>query len=88
MSADPIRLLFPALRWDGSSFSAGSSDAGRLADDGVGGFIVFGGPAGSVRELTDTLQDRAQDGLLIGADLERGAGQQFEGARACRLPGL
>lgn len=47
---------------------------------GVGGFIVFGGEAEAVRALTAELRERAARPLLIGADLERGAGQQFSGA--------
>jgi beta-glucosidase-like glycosyl hydrolase len=47
---------------------------------GVGGFILFGGKADSVRELTADLRARSRLPLLIGADLERGAGQQFAGA--------
>ncbi len=47
---------------------------------GVGGFIIFGGNAHAVRELTESLHERSAHPLLIAADLERGAGQQFAGA--------
>jgi beta-glucosidase-like glycosyl hydrolase len=46
----------------------------------VGGFILFGGEAASVRELTAEIRARAGQRLLIASDLERGAGQQFAGA--------
>lgn len=75
------RLLFPALRWDaqqGFAHEAATIEASLAL--GVGGFILFGGPAGAVRELVQDLQHRSPHALLIGADLERGAGQQFEGA--------
>lgn len=77
----PSRLLFPALRWDPAHGFAGAAeivDAGITL--GVGGFILFGGEAGAVAELTAELRRRSPHPLLIGADLERGAGQQFQGA--------
>lgn len=74
-------LLVPALRWD----SAHGYDRQRALIDrgielGVGGFILFGGNAEGARALTRELHDRSKIPLLVGADLERGAGQQFEGA--------
>jgi beta-glucosidase len=57
-------------------------EAGRIADSleiGVGGFIIFGGSAESVRKLTADLLRRAGRPLLLAADLERGAGQQISG---------
>jgi beta-glucosidase-like glycosyl hydrolase len=74
------RLIMPALRWrDDSGFA---HEAARIDDalaQGVGGFIVFGGTAEGVRALTAGLQARSSVPLLLAADLERGAGQQFEG---------
>jgi beta-glucosidase-like glycosyl hydrolase len=73
-------LVFPALRW--------SSERGYALDDpavvaalqaGVGGFLFFGGEAEAVRSATAELRSRAGRPLLFGSDLERGAGQQFEG---------
>jgi beta-glucosidase len=46
---------------------------------GVGGFIVFGGERQQVADLVAHLRARAARPLWIGADLERGAGQQFAG---------
>jgi beta-glucosidase-like glycosyl hydrolase len=85
--AGTARLLFPALRADAEGGFA--SERERIAaalDLGVGGFIVFGGAAETVRELIADVRDRAPHPLLFGADLERGAGQQFRGAT--RLPPL
>ncbi|HSJ64756.1 MAG TPA: glycoside hydrolase family 3 N-terminal domain-containing protein [Gemmatimonadaceae bacterium] len=75
------QLLLPAIRWD----SQHGFDREKPAIDaalalGVGGFIVFGGEQDAVRLLTRDLRNRSRVPLLIGADMERGAGQQFGGA--------
>ena len=78
--SNPARLILPALRSQPSSGFA--HEAGRIADSleiGVGGFIIFGGTAESVRRLTADLLRRAGRQLLLAADLERGAGQQISG---------
>jgi beta-glucosidase len=46
---------------------------------GVGGFIIFGGTAERVSWLVASLRERSSAPLLIASDLERGAGQQFQG---------
>lgn len=73
-------MILPALRWrpDGGF----AHEAGAIADAldlGVGGFIIFGGTAESVRRLTSDLLRRAERPLLIASDLERGPGQQIAG---------
>ncbi len=76
----PARLILPALRSE--ALSGFAHEAGRIADAleiGVGGFIIFGGTAESVRRLTADLLRRAGRPLLLAADLERGAGQQISG---------
>jgi beta-glucosidase len=78
--ANPARLILPALRSE--ALSGFGHEAGRIADAleiGVGGFIIFGGTAESVRRLTADLLRRAGRPLLLAADLERGAGQQIAG---------
>ena len=80
-------LFYPAIRWD----SATGYEGERAAIDqalklGVGGFILFGGPSEQVAALTEDLNSRSRVSLLVGADLERGAGQQFAGQTA--LPPL
>lgn len=74
------RLILPALRaGPGGTFA---HEAGAIADAlelGVGGFIIFGGNAESVRRLTADLLRRAERPMLLASDLERGAGQQVEG---------
>src|SRR5262245_36040106 len=75
------RLLFPAVRWDAEQeFEPARPMVEDALQLGVGGFIFFGGQAEAVRELTTDLHSRSRHPLLIGADLERGAGQQFRGA--------
>ena len=81
------RLLFPDLR--------AAPDGGFEQQDerirsclrlGVGGFILFGGRAAAVAELTARLRAESAHPILIGADLERGAGQQFRGLTQPPLP--
>ncbi|HUF49829.1 MAG TPA: glycoside hydrolase family 3 N-terminal domain-containing protein [Longimicrobiales bacterium] len=81
------RLLFPALRWqEGSGFDHERSTIDDALAIGAGGFIVFGGRARAVAELTAELRERSRVPLLIASDVERGAGQQFTEATA--LPPL
>ncbi|HUQ45481.1 MAG TPA: glycoside hydrolase family 3 N-terminal domain-containing protein [Gemmatimonadaceae bacterium] len=74
-------LLLPALRWDPK---AGYDKERALIEQslemGVGGFALFGGEVEQVAKLTSELRERSKIPLLIGSDLERGAGQQFQGA--------
>ena len=73
-------LLLPALRWDAErGYAAQRELIDTALDLGVGGFIFFGGPADDVRALASELVQRSRVPLLLGADLERGAGQQFAG---------
>jgi beta-glucosidase-like glycosyl hydrolase len=77
---NPARLILPALRSE--ALSGFAHEAARIADAleiGVGGFIIFGGTAESVRRLTADLLRRAGRPLLLASDLERGAGQQIAG---------
>jgi len=78
---DVAQLLVPALRWDASrGFDAERPRIETSLALGVGGFILFGGTVEAVRALTKELQQKSRTPLLIGADMERGAGQQFETA--------
>jgi beta-glucosidase-like glycosyl hydrolase len=74
-------LLVPAIRWDPANggFEHESDRVSRALEIGVGGFILLGGSEADVRTLTKDLRQRSRVPLLIGAELERGAGQQFEG---------
>jgi len=81
------RLLAPALRWsvDGG-YALERASIETALSLGVGGFVLFGGESEAVRSLTAELRQRSTVPLLIAADLERGAGQQFRGAT--QLPPL
>src|SRR5437868_14791984 len=85
--SEVAELFYPAIRWDSThgyeGQRAGIEEALKL---GVGGFILFGGPSEHVAALTEDLHSKSKTALLIGADLERGAGQQFTGQAA--LPPL
>ncbi|MEP7383248.1 MAG: glycoside hydrolase family 3 N-terminal domain-containing protein [Gemmatimonadota bacterium] len=81
------QLLLPAIRWDAErGFDAASAEIERALAIGVGGFIVFGGDSTAVAALTAQLRAASGHPLLIAADLERGAGQQFVGCT--QLPPL
>ena len=80
-------LFYPAIRWDAThGFEAQREAIDEALKLGVGGFILFGGPSEHVASLTEDLHSKSRNALLIGADLERGAGQQFAGQTA--LPPL
>jgi beta-glucosidase-like glycosyl hydrolase len=80
-------LFYPAIRWDATHGYEGERAAIEEALKlGVGGFILFGGPSEQVAALTEDLNTKSHATLLIGSDLERGAGQQFNGQTA--LPPL
>ena len=85
--SDVAELFFPAIRWDATHGYEGERAAiDQALTLGVGGFILFGGPSEHVARLTEYLHSKSRHALLIGADLERGAGQQFAGQTA--LPPL
>jgi len=78
--ADVAQFILPAIRWNNENGFEGYRPAVEKGLElGVGGFIFFGGTAEAVAELTTELRARSRIPLLIGADLERGAGQQFQG---------
>ena len=80
-------LFYPAIRWDAThGYETQRADIDEALKLGVGGFILFGGPSEHVASLTEDLHSKSRIALLIGADLERGAGQQFAGQTA--LPPL
>lgn len=51
----------------------------KLAEEGIGGFILFGGDIEATPHRLADLQARARYGLLISSDVERGLGQQLAG---------
>lgn len=76
----PGRLILPALRWrDDTGFGHEVATIEAALAFGAGGFIIFGGRPEAVARLATELRERAGRDLLLAADLERGAGQQFPG---------
>lgn len=74
-------LVIPAIRWDASRGYEGSRQLiERALQLEVGGFVLHGGDEDGVRQLTKELRRRSRIPLLLAAELERGAGQQFSGA--------
>jgi len=73
------RLVCPAIRWRRGSFNSERSKIREALAAGVGGFILFGGTRAAVATLTASLRQQAGRPLLLGSDLERGAGQQIRG---------
>ena len=73
-------LLVPTLRWEPShGFTHLSDTIDDALDLGVGGFLIRGGPREAVAALAADLHARSTLPLLLAADVERGAGQQFAG---------
>jgi beta-glucosidase-like glycosyl hydrolase len=73
------RLVCPALRFRRGSFGSERAKLVQALAAGVGGFIFFGGTRAAVTALTQSLRAQADRPLLLGSDLERGAGQQIRG---------
>ena len=73
------RLVCPAIRWRRGSFQSEQVRIKEALAAGVGGFILFGGTRAAVTSLTAELRTNAGRPLLLGSDLERGAGQQIRG---------
>ncbi len=75
------QLLIPTLQWQpGQGFAAVRPLIEEALALGVGGFQLVGGEQDTVRALAKELQLKSRHPLLIAAELERGAGQQFAGA--------
>ncbi len=75
------QLVIPALTWRSpGGFDHEKERISEYLAMGVGGFLLIGGDQENVRALAKRLQRESKHPLLIAADLERGAGQQFVGA--------
>jgi beta-glucosidase len=73
--------VVPRLDWsEERGFDASREVRERALAVGVGGFVLGPAPQDDVRALTKELRSRARHPLLIGATMERGAGQAFGGA--------
>ncbi|MEK6611926.1 MAG: glycoside hydrolase family 3 N-terminal domain-containing protein [Gemmatimonadota bacterium] len=75
--------VIATLGWDRDVGWAGTREAiDRALGVGVGGFILRAGPRDEVAQLTRALHAHAPHALLIAAEVERGAGERFDGAAA------
>ena len=81
------RLVCPSIRWRRGSFRSEQAKIGAALKAGVGGFILFGGTRAAVTALTNEIRAKAGRPLLLGSDLERGAGQQIRGLTELPPPG-
>lgn len=70
-------LVAPGIRLDRGEGLTEALRCLREFDPRV--FLVFGGDAEDVAWMHETLEEHAGHSILFAADLERGAGQQFEG---------
>ncbi len=86
-SRELAQLVMPALVWRSpGGFDHEKERITEYLALGVGGFLLIGGEQEVVRTLAKRLQRESRHPLLIAADLERGAGQQF--GHATGLPPL
>ncbi|HUC41613.1 MAG TPA: glycoside hydrolase family 3 N-terminal domain-containing protein, partial [Gemmatimonadales bacterium] len=85
--APRARLVCPSIRWRRGSFASEQAKIRDALATGVGGFILFGGTRAAVASLTQEIRTRARRPLLLGSDLERGAGQQIRGLTELPPPG-
>lgn len=76
-------LLIPTLQWDADSgFDHLRREIDQALQIGVGGFLLRGGPRQAVAALAAELHARSRIPMLLAADVERGAGEQFDGCTA------
>jgi len=68
-------------RTEGTLLSDASyrGDMVKLAEEGIGGFILFGGDIENTPQHLAEFQSRAELPLLVSSDVERGLGQQLDG---------
>jgi beta-glucosidase-like glycosyl hydrolase len=81
MRREVAQLLIPVIDWEsGAGFASALPAIEAAIAEGVGGFLFTGGEQDAVRALAKSLQLRSRHPLLLGAVLERGAGQRFGSA--------
>jgi len=82
----PYPLIVPGIRLDKDADAETKLALERARQPWVAGFILFGGHAEQVAQLTADLRHEAGRPIFIASDMERGAGQQVAGLT--RLPDL
>ena len=74
------QLVISRLNGDRIHYASYRGALFDLAKKGIGGFIIFGGSKGEIRDFIRELQSISDIPLFIAADIERGVGQQIKGA--------
>ncbi|MBI4849929.1 MAG: beta-glucosidase, partial [Nitrospirae bacterium] len=74
------QLIINRLDGDKLSSIAYRERAFEFVKKGIGGFILFGGKKDEVKSFIAELQSISETPLFIASDIERGAGQQVNGA--------
>jgi beta-glucosidase-like glycosyl hydrolase len=80
------QLVINRLNGDGIHSASYRQVLFDLVKKGIGGFIIFGGAKGEIRDFILELQSLADIPLFIASDIERGVGQQIKGANALPCP--
>jgi beta-glucosidase-like glycosyl hydrolase len=80
------QLVISRLNGDGIHYASYRRGLFDLVKKGIGGFILFGGAKGEIRDFILELQSIADIPLFIASDIERGVGQQIKGANALPCP--
>ncbi|KJR40316.1 glycoside hydrolase family 3 domain-containing protein [Candidatus Magnetoovum chiemensis] len=75
------QLIIPRLDGDKLNTNQYRDEMLSLVENGIGGFIIFGGELETVRSFISQMQSTARLPLLIASDIERGVGQQLRGAK-------
>jgi beta-glucosidase-like glycosyl hydrolase len=82
---DVAQMVMPRLNGADLDDSEYRSQIDALIQEGIGGFILFGGDIENTPRRLREMQSRADTPLLITSDVERGLGQQLAGGT--RFPG-
>lgn len=76
------QLIISRLDGESISSSAYREKILSLIQNGIGGFILFGGMKDEVKEFITNAQSASNIPLFIASDIEKGVGQQVEGTTA------
>lgn len=71
------QLIISRLDGDAISSKDYTDKTLRLAEKGIGGFIIFGGHKEDIKDFISELQSVSEIPLFIASDIERGVGQQI-----------
>lgn len=75
-----LNLIFARLDGDKINDKAYAKYIEKLVNDGIGGFVLFGGKYEEIKNFISYLQSISSGRLIISSDIERGVGQQIKDA--------